>query len=434
MKTENLMDQLKAPVRKAALHIAGTLTRAGYECWMVGGTVRDLLMNRPGEDLDITTNAPPDAVISLFQRTVPTGIAHGTVTVLLDKKITDTDGILAAEVTTYRSESEYSDGRRPDSVSFSSTLSEDLMRRDFTVNAIALNPLTGELTDEHGGMKDLESRIIRTIGRPEDRFMEDGLRPVRACRFTATLGFSIESATLEAIRQPEVLKRAEGVAPERFTDELRKGFRSRNTSRMLISLQDTGLLGRFLKLSSVPYRTLSARQIRRIDDAFDGSISFRMAVWFRMLGIDNRYKIAEAAAKLRLSGAESKDIENYIRYIEFQERPASSLLTSPLYPYKPEEIRFFLSEFKDIYRNTTKDFISGAATQFSKNIPKTELLRILDSFPLIITDLKIGGRDLMDAGTQGPEIGRILKKLQLKVIMNPELNNKETLLQMIRTG
>jgi tRNA nucleotidyltransferase/poly(A) polymerase len=371
--------------------------------------------------------------MKLFKRTVPTGIAHGTVTVLLDKNITKSDTLHSAEVTTYRSESDYSDGRRPDSVHFSTTLSEDLKRRDFTMNALALDPLTHELIDEHDGISDIRAKIIRTIGDPRERFNEDGLRTVRACRFTATLGFSIEPKTYEAIKDPLIQERSLGVATERFTDELWKGFKAHETSRMLSALQNTGLLDKFFTSLDLIPKTLSENDLKIINEVSDGSVNFKMAYWFKLLDFNTKHIISHASKKLKFSGQQSKDIENYIRFISFQERPASTLHQSPLYPYRAEEIRFFLSEIKEIYRDQTSEFIKGASSVFSKNVSKEDLLNILDSYPLIITDLDLKGDDLMKAGLKGPEIGRTMRKLQLHVINDPSLNKKEILIKMVAT-
>ena len=189
----------------------GTLRRAGYEACPVGGCVRDLLLGRAPGDWDIATSARPEAVTALFERTVPTGLKHGTVTALL--------GGMALEVTTFRGESGYSDGRHPDRVTFGVGLREDLARRDFTINAMALAP-DGSVLDPFGGRADLARRLIRCVGEPERRFTEDALRMLRAVRFAAQLGFSIEKGTLDAIRRSA--RRAENLSGERIKAELEK--------------------------------------------------------------------------------------------------------------------------------------------------------------------------------------------------------------------
>ncbi len=163
--------------------ILHTLEEAGYEAYVVGGCVRDSILGRSPDDWDITTSAKPEEVKALFRRTVDTGLIHGTVTVMLDKE--------GFEVTTYRVDGEYEDGRHPKEVSFTASLEEDLKRRDFTINAMAYNPKRG-LVDLFGGVQDMENRIIRCVGNPLERFTEDALRILRAVRFSAQLGFSIE--------------------------------------------------------------------------------------------------------------------------------------------------------------------------------------------------------------------------------------------------
>ena len=171
--------------------ILDVLETAGYEAYAVGGCVRDSLLGRTPDYWDITTQAAPEKVKELFARTVDTGLAHGTVTVLLSGE--------GFEVTTYRIDGEYEDGRHPKEVIFTASLKEDLKRRDFTINAMAYNPKTG-IVDYFHGKEDLENKIIRCVGDPIERFTEDALRILRAVRFSAQLGFSIEEQTKKALR------------------------------------------------------------------------------------------------------------------------------------------------------------------------------------------------------------------------------------------
>lgn len=213
-----------------ALSIISTLEAAGHEAWLVGGCVRDLMLNRAPEDWDITTSALPETVQSCFPHTIPTGIAHGTVTVLMGK--------IPYEVTTYRSESEYSDFRRPDQVFFVSSIEEDLARRDFTINAMAWHP-SGGLADPFGGIQDLKSGIIRAVGNPVERFGEDALRMLRAVRFAAQLNFVVEPATREAIT--EGASNITYVSGERVRVELDKWLMSAGTARWPL-FHESGLM------------------------------------------------------------------------------------------------------------------------------------------------------------------------------------------------
>ena len=198
-------------VPAAVEEILERLEAAGFEAWCVGGAVRDALLGREPGDWDVTTSAPPEAVLSLFApRALPTGLQHGTVTV-------KTGPGAGVEVTTFRRDGEYLDNRHPDHVEFTSSLAEDLSRRDFTVNAIAVDR-RGELADPFGGREDLGRRVLRAVGRPEKRFEEDALRILRGLRFAARLGFAIEPETDEAIRRCAPLLK--NIAPERIQAEL----------------------------------------------------------------------------------------------------------------------------------------------------------------------------------------------------------------------
>lgn len=215
-------------------HILRTLRASGYEAYYVGGCVRDLLLGRAVHDWDITTSALPEQIIACFDRTVPTGLRHGTVTVL--------EGECRAEVTTYRTEAGYADGRHPDSVCFVRSLREDLARRDFTINAMAMDE-AGNVTDHFGGREDLARGIIRCVGEPDRRFQEDALRMLRALRFSAQLGFSIEGETWAAIRRSA--GRCSVLSAERVREELEKTLLSPEPGR-LDDFRRLGLLDGFV--------------------------------------------------------------------------------------------------------------------------------------------------------------------------------------------
>ncbi|MEC0064418.1 CCA tRNA nucleotidyltransferase, partial [Paenibacillus thiaminolyticus] len=203
----------------------------GHEAYIVGGSVRDRLLGRPIGDIDIATSALPEQVMALFRRVVPTGLAHGTVTVVMDH--------YTYEVTTFRKESAYEDHRRPEEVEFIDDLEEDLRRRDFTINAMALD-IEGRLRDPFGGRADLERGLIRCVGDPETRFREDALRMLRGVRFASLLGGRIAKSTWRALlRQRETLRY---VAMERVRDELWKLTAGANPARGWAMLARSGLL------------------------------------------------------------------------------------------------------------------------------------------------------------------------------------------------
>ncbi|WP_203332793.1 CCA tRNA nucleotidyltransferase [Planococcus beigongshangi] len=215
---------------KTAIEIIGTLKRAGFEAYLVGGAVRDFLLGKNPKDFDVATSAEPLQVKGLFKRTVDTGIQHGTVLVLVNGT--------GVEVTTFRTESDYSDNRRPDSVNFVKSLDEDLKRRDFTINAMAMTE-TLEVIDLYGGRKDLEHKIIRAVGDPDSRFREDALRMLRAVRFSGQLDFSIDDDTLASICSNAGL--IEKIAVERLKLELDKIMSNPNAVRSIDYLVASGL-------------------------------------------------------------------------------------------------------------------------------------------------------------------------------------------------
>lgn len=220
------MFSLPAPVTQCL----NALRRNGFAAHPVGGCVRDLLLGRTPGDWDIATSARPETVVGLFAKTVPTGLKHGTVTVVLDG--------MSLEVTTFRSDGGYSDGRHPDTVVFGGSLEQDLARRDFTVNAMALAE-DGSVIDPFGGQADLEKRLIRAVGDPDLRFQEDALRMFRAIRFAAQLGFEVEEKTFAAIGR--LSDRAQYVSGERIKAEVEKTLLSPRPEAAFLFLS-TGLL------------------------------------------------------------------------------------------------------------------------------------------------------------------------------------------------
>ena len=229
---ENLKKEVAAvlEVPAAVEEILERLEAAGFEAWCVGGAVRDALLGREAGDWDVASSAPPERVLALFApRALPTGLQHGTVTV---------DHV---EITTYRRDGTYLDCRRPDHVEFTSSLEEDLSRRDFTVNAVALN-LRGEVADPFGGRRDLERRVLRAVGEPEKRFQEDALRILRGLRFASRLGFAVEPGTAEALRRCAPLLGR--IAPERIHAELTGILCGDHVLEVLLAYPD--VLGVFL--------------------------------------------------------------------------------------------------------------------------------------------------------------------------------------------
>ena len=274
------------------------LRGSGHEAYPVGGCVRDLLLERVPGDWDVTTSAPPERVIELCEHTIPTGIQHGTVTVLYDGE--------SIEVTTFRRESGYTDGRHPGNVTFDAGLEEDLSRRDFTVNAMALDG-EGRVIDRFGGQVDLMARLIRCVGEPDLRFTEDALRMFRAVRFSAQLGFAIAEETAAAIARNA--HRAERLSGERVKAELEKTLLSPCPERVGLAVE-CGLLDHLFtgwpeKMEWETLRAVPAAQIKRWQ-AFCALTGFPIAALptERALRRGVEHPELEAIQSLRISGGE----------------------------------------------------------------------------------------------------------------------------------
>lgn len=419
MEPELLFNRLSPEQKRASLQICKTLQENGHQAFLVGGAVRDLVLGRPVKDLDVATSAHPKQVQSLFKRVIPTGIKHGTVTVLMEG--------LTVEVTTFRTEQGYSDGRRPDQVRFSDSLEEDLMRRDFTINALALDPIQNVLVDRHGGMADLDARLIRTIGDPMERFGEDGLRPVRACRFSATLGFSIEDTTLQAIHRQEILERARSVAIERFTDELMKALKNpAPISPMIDPLVSSGLLSIFFP-SSDGLALSRPGSCEIVDRCLDGSPAFRLALW--LFGGQIHTNLNEISSvigrELRLSNHMVRDLEQYLILLT-QVGPGRNSTPSPA------ELRKLLSGVKSRCGKDSEELLEGICPEGMDPAILQALGEILPRDPLVIRDLSLNGGDLQKLGYSGVGLGNALSSLLERVLEDPKNNEKDTLLELLK--
>ena len=412
-----------------------TLHNAGFPCYLVGGAVRDLLLQKEVKDLDFTTNAKPEEVSGIFPKSIPTGLEHGTITVRLEGE--------SFEVTTYRSEGKYTDARHPDKISYASSLSEDLKRRDFTINALAYEPLKGELVDEHGGLIDLERKYIRAIGKAEERFYEDALRPVRACRFAASLDFEIEEKTYRALSDPKIRKRAAQIAIERFSEELEKGFAAKKVSRMLASLEKSALLPVFVPLEQARPHSPPGL-LKALDQIYPAPTSLRMAYWRYALGFHKTELLREWSEHLRLSRRRQRDILFYCRYFIFQEELCKRAKEKKIEKIPLERegegdlellyfVRKFLSQIKEVYGNVEGSRFIRYAYEASKQLgfenpfPLPRLLKIYQTEPLVIGDLRIKGTDLMAWGYEGAAIGKALRQALEQVLRKPESNKKEEL-------
>ena len=431
-------------IPQKAAEILRTLGEAGYEAYVVGGCVRDSILGRKPGDWDITTSAQPEEVKALFHRTVDTGIQHGTVTVMMGKE--------GFEVTTYRVDGEYHDGRHPDAVTFTRSLEEDLKRRDFTINAMAYHPDHG-LVDLFGGMDDIEKKMIRCVGDPVERFTEDALRMLRAVRFSAQLGFEVENRTKEALGK--MAGNLEHVSAERIQTELVKLLTSDHPDYLRIAYE-TGLTAQFLPEFDVCMETEQntphhcytvGEHILKSLVNMEPDRLLRITMLFHDIakpvvkktdenGRDHFKTHGDAGEKLtgkilRRLKFDNATIRNTCRLIRYHDlRPG----------VEPEEVRRAVNligeDLFPLYLKVQRaDLLAQSTYRREEKIARLE--GVTETYRGILsrrecTSLKmlaVTGRDLIQAGhPAGPELGELLEKLLDRVLSDPELNHREKLL------
>ena len=453
------MKKIKIPYELQKLN--EIFSQNGFEAYLVGGAVRDVLLGKEASDWDVTTNAKPDQVMKIFNKVIPTGIDHGTVTVHFMKK--------EIEVTTFRTESDYSDGRHPDKVEYTGKIEEDLGRRDFTMNAIAASLFDGKIVDPYGGQADIEKKIIRTVGNPLDRFMEDGLRPIRAIRFASKLNFSIEKYTYLEIFEKEIHKKIQSVSVERFRDEFMKIMSSPIPSVGLKLLEQTGLMALLLP------EVMDCRGCIQKDDrgyhqfdvmdhniyACDGAPIekpfIRLAAFLHDVG--------KPAAKIQRT-IDGLVINNFYNHEFYSSEITKKLMTRM--KFSNAEISYVTHLIQNHMFHYESNWTDSAVRRFIIKIGKENLndlidLRLADMYgkynqpvrlhdsqackllielkdrvsalleqdnALSLKDLKINGNDLILLGVKGRQIGIILNDLFQTVIDDPKMNTKEKLLEI----
>lgn len=452
---------LKALAKNFILH--------GYSCYLVGGAVRNMLLHLPVTDYDIATNATPPQVMRLFRRVIPTGIKHGTVTVLFQNS--------SYEVTTYRTDGNYQDGRHPESVSFCATIEEDLSRRDFTINALAISLTDYSLLDFFNGEGDIKNKVIRTVGDPLSRFTEDGLRPIRALRFMAQLSFTIEAGTLAAISNPAVQEKIKTVSIERFRDELAKILLSKKPSSSLRLMQELGILFFFIPSLS-PTLNCTQADIRSFHkfDVFNHLLTSSDAVtnYPQPNPADNLilalatlfHDIGKPACKeVKTEGGE--EINTFYNHEKEGARIAREALVSLKFPNEVVDKVCHLIECHMF--NYTRDWSDSAIRRFIKTVGSTNIpllldLRLCDIYGmqgvpvrthdtetgsllvefsdrikkigeekpcLNLSSLAVNGKSLMQIGIPpGVKMGKTLTYLLDNVIKDPKQNTRETLLNL----
>lgn len=414
------------PYYSVCRFVEETLQRHGFEAWLVGGSVRDLIISGKLSDLDYTTNATPEQVQKIFPRTVPVGIQFGTVLVLHKGH--------RIEITTYRADADYHDGRRPSQVHYSDSLQKDIMRRDFTVNGLAYNVTRGELADYCGGIYDLEAKILRTIGDPMQRFREDGLRPIRGCRIAAKLHLSIEAQTLVAMRQcAEITAR---VAAERFYDEWRKTLRMKNRREYWHNLLEAHILPAFLPHIAQAFVGEAREQfLREINQLPLRSMGEYAATLFYLLEIRDTHRIEATLRSTKFPAAEMRLCRSLLNspLWKLSENPERYEFKEALARIRQHERLFHVRFFRSMRAASmhTRGATTAAVQKFRAQIAALYSSVLRSREPLYLNQLALTGTEIEQAGFRGPAVGAMLEKLRRAVLQNPALNNKTALLGLL---
>lgn len=421
---------------------------AGYEAYAVGGCIRDSVLGRIPDDWDIATSAKPDKIKELFKRTVDTGIKHGTVTVLMDKE--------AFEVTTYRIDGEYEDSRHPKAVTFTSDIVEDLKRRDFTVNAMAYNDSRG-LVDVFGGIEDIRKKVIRCVGDPRERFFEDALRIMRAVRFSAQLGYTIDGETKEAIE--EMAENLQNISAERIRTELIKLLISPHPD-YLRTCYETGItkviLPEFDRCMETPQKnphhiySVGEHTLRSLQGVEADKV-LRLTMLFHDMGkpetkttdnkgVDHFYNheaAGESIAKLVLRRLkfdnDTVDKVSKLVYYHDHDMPTSAggirravhKIGEDIFPYLFSVNRADIHAQSSYLREDKLKTLAEAEEIYKQVLEAQECVSL--------KTLAVTGKDLMDEGmAPGREMGEVLQRLLEAVLEDPALNTKEELLKYAR--
>jgi tRNA nucleotidyltransferase (CCA-adding enzyme) len=441
-----------AAVPRDVLDICKRLQTQGKRAWIVGGCVRDLLRGSNANDWDVATDARPDELLRIFPRAIPTGIEHGTVTIVKDK--------CHYEVTTLRGEGTYSDGRRPDWVEFVDDITADLARRDFTVNAIAVDPMDGRLIDPFDGQGDLSAGLLRAVGDPRERFAEDGLRVLRAARFVATLGLKLDPATEAAVRP--TLDTYRKVAHERVRDEWIKTMKARTPSSAFEVMRRTGILEitcpELLEGVDMAQNKWHAYDVWRHGlecmDACAGDPIVRIAALLHDVGKPRTRAWSDKTADFtfydhdRVGAEIAEPIAARLRFSNEERARIVSLVRNHLFHYSDEWTdtavrrwvrRVGVERIEDLYVLNEAD-VRAKGRDFDADIHalaglKAHVARVIAEGAAFSTrDLKINGHDLIrELGiAPGRVIGEILDVLLEVVISDPSVNHREALLATAR--
>lgn len=436
---------MKLNISDGAMNILSRLEAGGFSAFVAGGAVRDLIMNKTPHDYDIATEAYPEQVKKLFRRTIDTGLKHGTVTVIENK--------VGYEVTTFRCDGEYRDGRHPEQVRFVNDVREDCLRRDFTMNAMVYSPKHG-LIDFFGGRDDIKAKMIRCVGDPETRFKEDALRMLRAVRFSAVLSFNIEEKTKRAIKKCAVLIKK--VSSERILEELNKILLSDHPDYFRV-LHELGLLRYIMPQLDICFGEMQKNKYHIYDvgehimQAVKNTPSDLTIRWAAIMhdigkpccsstdanGIIHFYghhresrRIAiDVLHRLRMDSASIHDIALLVENHDVRVEPS------------PPAVKRMMARTGDmLFEKLLALQLADNSAKNLKHFPDkkkrieavyniyTEILA--EGQPYLVSDLVVNGKDLIKIGYRpGRNIGDTLKTLIDEVIINPELNTREYLLK-----
>lgn len=447
---KEVRNMLSIRLPEAVKYIIQTIEDAGFEAYAVGGCIRDSILNREPNDWDITTSATPDEVKKLFRHTVDTGLQHGTVTVLIKKE--------CYEVTTYRIDGEYEDGRHPKEVNFTSQLSEDLKRRDFTINAMAYNDSQG-LVDLFGGRRDLELGIVRCVGDARERFTEDALRIMRAVRFSAQLGYEIEAETAAAIK--ELAPTLNRISVERIQAELVKLLVSPHPE-YIWKMYEMGMTKVFLpefdKMVKTPQNnphhrySVGMHTVKALQNSPEDKM-VRIAILLHDIakpetrttdekGIDHFYGHPNLGAEM------SKKI---LRRLRFDNDTIDKVALLVLYHDYANDANVTPKFTRKLIHKVKKEnFIQLLRVKYADVLAQSDFAReeklatlatleanyeevVAKEMCVQLKDLAVTGSDLIEAGIKpGKELGNILGRLLEIVLEEPEKNQKEILMQYVK--
>lgn len=431
-------------ISDGAKKIIQTLTGKGYDAYVVGGAVRDLIMGRAPHDYDIATSALPNQIKSSFPSTIDTGLKHGTITVM--------DNHASFEVTTFRTDGTYTDARHPEKVEFIKDVKGDMLRRDFTINALAYNEKDG-IIDCVGGIDDIKNKIIRCVGEPEVRFKEDALRMLRAVRFSVVLGFEIEEKTKTAIKKYSILIKK--VSAERIREELEKILRSENPGG-IITLHQLGLLKHIIPELDICFSVKQRNKYHLYNvgehiihavASTPEDIIIRWAALLHDIGKPLCQSV-DANGIIHFYGHHHESVrlaDDILRRLRLDNDSRKNILT--LIENHDIRIEPSLVGVKRIMARLGEDLFAKLlllqeADNTAKNpkflpdkLAKINDIRVIyrkvlsERQPYVTSDLIINGRDLIKIGFRaGREIGDTLRCLLDEVLINPSLNNREYLI------